>query len=67
MTTRREFIAQSAHALAASAVLIVPCGGAFAQAWPSRPIRFIVPLPPGGAYDYIARLMADQRHVVAAR
>jgi len=56
MTTRREFIAQT---LAASAALIVPAGGTFAQAWPSRPIRFVVPLPPGGGYDYLARVVAE--------
>lgn len=57
MPTRREFIAQT---LAASAALIVSCGGAFAQAWPSRPIRFVVPLPPGGGTDYVARVVAER-------
>jgi tripartite-type tricarboxylate transporter receptor subunit TctC len=57
MMTRRVFIAL---ALAASAALIVPAGGAFAQTWPSRPIRFVVPLPPGGGYDYLARVVAER-------
>lgn len=44
--------------LAAAAAL--PAAGAAAQdAWPSRPIRFILPYPPGGAADRLARALAD--------
>lgn len=35
-------------------------GLAGAQTWPTRPLRVIVPFPPGGATDLIARLIADQ-------
>ena len=44
----------------ALAILSLPLQSAQAETWPSRPIRFIVPLPPGGAYDYIARLLANR-------
>ncbi len=57
MPTRRQFIAQT---LAASAAVIMPAGGGFAQAWPNRPIRLVVPLPPGGGSDYLGRLLAER-------
>ena len=34
-----------------------------AGVWPERPVRFVVPLPPGGSYDYLARLLGDQFRV----
>jgi tripartite-type tricarboxylate transporter receptor subunit TctC len=43
----------------ASSLLLA--GAARAQAsWPTRPIKVIVPLPPGGSPDFSARLMAER-------
>ena len=44
--TRRLLLALAAGTVASSA---------FAQAWPAKPIRIVVPFPPGGGTDTIAR------------
>src|SRR5512137_2810082 len=40
------------------ALLAAPAAGA-QEAWPSRPIRFVIPWPPGGATANIARIVGD--------
>ncbi len=50
------------HLLALPASLALP-GIARAQAWPSRPVRMIVPFPPGGTTDVVARLVAQRLSV----
>ena len=39
-------------------ILLAAPVAALAQTWPSKPIRLIVPYPPGGGVDYLARLMS---------
>lgn len=46
--------------LLAAAFLVCAGGGVSAQDWPSRPIRFVVPWPPGGLNDTIARAFNDR-------
>src|SRR5215470_3333707 len=59
----RRFIAlvggAAASLLAASFLAVSATGPASAQAYPSRPITLVVPYPPGGATDAIARVIQD--------
>lgn len=42
-------------------IAALACGSlGFAQDYPSRPITFVLPAPPGGASDAIARVLADE-------
>ena len=40
--------------------LILCAGAAHAQAYPSRPIRFVVPFPPGGGMDIVGRAVGEK-------
>ena len=43
-----------------SAVVILPAGVHAADAFPARPIRLIVPYPPGGGIDIVARVLGEK-------
>ena len=52
----RIFLARFLFAMAVAAASPL-CS---AQAWPSRPVHFIVPFPAGGSTDVVGRLLADK-------
>jgi tripartite-type tricarboxylate transporter receptor subunit TctC len=54
--TRRSLLHLAAGAAALSAVSHT----ARAQAYPARPIRLVIPFPPGGAFDAVGRPLADR-------
>jgi len=53
---RRQFLQLVAGAATLPCVSLI----ARAQAYPARPIRLIIPFPPGGAYDAVGRPWADK-------
>jgi tripartite-type tricarboxylate transporter receptor subunit TctC len=53
-TTRRRLLA------AAAVVTLSPPRVVFAQTYPTKPVRWIVPYPPGGGSDFLARTVGAQ-------
>ena len=47
------------HALLAALLLLLPTA-AMPQAYPAKPIRFVIPFPPGGSTDLVGRIIGQQ-------
>ncbi len=46
--------------LLASVLAAVPALSNAAESWPQRPLRLVVPVPPGGASDFTARILGTK-------
>ena len=53
---RQQFM----RAALAAAALVAGIGSAWADAYPSKPVTFIIPFPPGGTLDVIGRQLAQK-------
>jgi len=60
MATRRSILTAMAGAGAAAALPLLRGPARAQQNYPSRPIHIIVPFPPGGPIDTMARLVGEQ-------
>src|SRR5438477_9950839 len=56
MKSRRRFL----QIVSCAVALAAPSRVARAQSYPARPIRLVVPFPPGGAFDAVGRPLADK-------
>src|SRR5450759_5207119 len=46
--------------IAAALFFALPCGSALAQSYPNKPIRLILPFPPGAPSDMVGRAIAQK-------
>ncbi len=56
---RQDFRGKFVRLLLAAAFLAMT-GAASAQSWPTKPVRLIVPFPPGGGSDAVGRVIAQK-------
>jgi len=60
MFTRRRLLAVSAASVFAPAIVSSAASAQGGSAWPARPVRMIVPFPPGGGTDTLGRLVGQR-------
>jgi tripartite-type tricarboxylate transporter receptor subunit TctC len=57
MTHRIRFVP---FAAAATATVLLAAGAATAQTYPAKPVRLVVPFPPGGGVDTVGRIVGQR-------
>lgn len=58
--TMRPALSRGLRRLSAGLLIAVAAPLALAQAWPTRPVKLVVPAAPGGSADPIARVVAEE-------
>ena len=56
---RRRLLGAACLVTVSTVAMIVPLAASAQAAWPSKPIKIIVPYPPGGSSDIIARAISQ--------
>ena len=51
---------RTARVALAALLALAAAPAVFAQAWPTRPVKFVAPFPPGGPVDLLARLIGQK-------
>src|SRR5207249_7947196 len=59
----RERMRKLTIAVALALITAAVGGSAFAQSYPSRTVTLVVPFPPGGGVDALARILAERLSV----
>jgi tripartite-type tricarboxylate transporter receptor subunit TctC len=59
MKLRRKFLKDSSVLASATGLGLAPFSRAQAQAYPAKPVKLIIPFPPGGTTDIVGRLIAQ--------
>src|SRR5262249_41706493 len=57
---RREVMRHALHACVAALALAAFASSAFAQNYPTKPVRVVVPFAPAGTSDFIARVLGKK-------